>query len=174
MQILFLVVLGVGVWSGQTNAQSVTNPPPGKGAISNLVFMIRQQPRSDQESAAKESAIMEAAKIHTPDDRIISALIDNSSYRARSQGRVSINPMSAPKFSVWPARDALLTIGEPVIPVLISKLKLQDADKLRMKHTLLLKEIAGNKSADLLRKAASESADETQKNRLKKCLAIIE
>ena len=137
-------------------------------ATSNLVLAIMQQPHTERENARKVASIKRASFIQNPDSKIIEALIDNYSFTPWDPFWGS--PMRAPKFAFLPARDALITIGDPVIPLLLDKLKITNDEKLRFNYTSLLKEIIGKQATVLLEKTITDLAD--QKARLEKSLEI--
>lgn len=65
-----------------------------------------------------------AGESHNANPQVIEALLDNIIYVSpRFSG---VNPMSAPKYAVKPAFDALVSIGEPVIPYLLERIKRGD------------------------------------------------
>jgi hypothetical protein len=155
--------------------QITTSASLKKEDVANLILAINQQPHSAQEFENKEAAIKIAADIENPDTRIIEALIDNVSYIAKSaHGPVPFDPMNSPKYSFMPAYDALKTIGKPIIPDLLKKMKLCDDKILMAKYISLLIEIAGkDQGAVLINKAMAALPDGSQKEHLKNSLEFL-
>ena len=169
-----LIFMFIG-YSSIAQDQVQTNAPMTRETITNLVLAIWQQPHSEGEYAAKESSIKQAAHIHNPDSQIIAALLDNLSYVAKQSedGHVPVFSMNAPKYSRWPANDALVKIGEPVIPALLERLKIINDEKKLRGYMFLLEQIAGKKRcSELMKRTISDLSE--QQDRLKKCLALLQ
>ena len=134
---------------------------------SKLVAAIRLNASTGAGVEKKEAAMKAAASQSPPDTTVIEALLDNLSYVAQGQNRVPVNPMSAPPFTIWPARDALLAIGRPVTPVVLTRLKSTDDQELRQKYALLLLDIEEKRSTELIEQTLAKTTDVKQKSRLR-------
>lgn len=168
-QVLFCLLLVIGNWATNTQAQNATNMPCEHEVVSNLVLAIRQEPHADSDYKARVAAIKEAAEMQNPPPAIIEALLDNIMCFAE---RIVIDPMSAPKYGAYPARDALITIGKPITPLLLEKLKSANDEESRIQYVSLLQEIEGKEQSIELLKQAISGLSQQQSN-LEKSLKMI-
>lgn len=147
-----------------------TNDLPG------LIKLINSQPTDAKGYDLKLEAIKKAATLPKPNAMVIYSLLENFNFTTKEaqQQQIIVNPMTAKKWTVFPARDALLDIGKPVVPVLIDKLRLLTESKERLEYTLFFIDLAGKQCEELMAGAISETEDNTQKANLLECLRIIE
>lgn len=78
------------------------------------------QPVSNEDHTNKISAMKAAAREKHPDPQIVEALLDNLLYYTPG---LHASPMHEPKFGWRPAWDAVIDIGEPVIPSILERIK---------------------------------------------------
>jgi len=103
--------------------------------------------------------------------KAIPYLIEHITFSAVTDGFIFISPMSQSymkhKDQLHPAQDALVTIGEPVIPSLLNEIQKLDSRQSVLIETL--EKIAGSqKTLEYLGQLIKEEKDETKRSKLER------
>jgi hypothetical protein len=138
--------------------------------IGELVNLIRTNPNTQEEHLAKVAAIKSAATVKEPSAELIEALLDNLYYVPPSGRAAMFNPMEAQKWELFPARDALRDLGDPVIPVLVKKIGATENEEARRRYIAFLGGFNKQKSAEAAEKALAEAPTEAEKARYRELL----
>jgi hypothetical protein len=138
--------------------------------VATTLKIIAAKPKTREEHLAKVEAIKSVARMQNPGDALVNVLLDNLHYIPRLGQPSMFNPMEAKKYEFLPARDALLDIGDPVIPVLVKRIGLSDNEEERRVYGNLLGDFNKQKGQDAIKKALVEAGSDAEKARYKEFL----